>query len=127
MASQGAVLTHGDRILSTGYSRELPGNTHAEECCFIKLSNDSIPWKECTLYTTMEPCSKRLSGKPACAGLVLERRVGRVVVGVAEPPHFVVCEGIDMLRAGDVAVDRITSAELIDRCRSLNEHITTPL
>lgn len=34
----GAVLTdrHG-HILATGFSRELPGNTHAEECCLMKL------------------------------------------------------------------------------------------
>src|SRR4051812_5836159 len=26
----------GYRIISTGYSRELPGNTHAEECALMK-------------------------------------------------------------------------------------------
>ncbi|KAG0044136.1 hypothetical protein BGZ83_010631 [Gryganskiella cystojenkinii] len=25
------------QVLATGYSRELPGNTHAEECCLLKL------------------------------------------------------------------------------------------
>lgn len=34
----GAVLTDGaGRLLTTGFSRELPGNTHAEECCLLKL------------------------------------------------------------------------------------------
>ena len=43
----GAVLVDADKneILSTGYSMELPGNTpvdpgntHAEQCCFIKVA-----------------------------------------------------------------------------------------
>nr|CAI6776205.1 BFH_HP1_G0048730.mRNA.1.CDS.1 [Saccharomyces cerevisiae] len=34
--SVGAVLVHGTQVLATGYPRELPGNTHAEQCALIK-------------------------------------------------------------------------------------------
>ncbi|KFZ12240.1 hypothetical protein V502_07189 [Pseudogymnoascus sp. VKM F-4520 (FW-2644)] len=45
----GAVLVDADSntILSTGYTGELPGNTHAEQCCFIKIAQQhSIPEEE---------------------------------------------------------------------------------
>jgi pyrimidine deaminase RibD-like protein len=49
----GAVLVDSNGVvLSTGYSRELPGNTHAEECCLLKLSNLESA-RNCTIYSTM--------------------------------------------------------------------------
>ncbi len=59
-------------ILATGFSRELPGNTHAEQCALDKLAKDfesksqpktakNVPTLDLDLYTTMEPCSERLS------------------------------------------------------------------
>ncbi|CAG8617770.1 8185_t:CDS:2 [Paraglomus occultum] len=59
----GAVFVNPQtyETLATGYSRKLPGNTHAEECCLIKLSSldpSSVsPFSSLTIYTTMEPCS----------------------------------------------------------------------
>lgn len=104
----GAVLVDvvSDKILSTGYTLELPGNTHAEQCCFMKLaaehglaeeelptlSEDVLP-RRLALYTTMEPCSFRMSGNLPCVERVL-RLAGssrEVVVysGVMEPDTFV--------------------------------------
>lgn len=63
----GAILIDNPLNLNpktiSGYSREIPGNTHAEQCCLIKLNKDEILINEfTTLYTTMEPCNERLSG-----------------------------------------------------------------
>ena len=85
----GAVLVDADKnkILSTGYSMELPantpadlGNTHAEQYCFIKVAQkhslledqigEVLP-KNTVLYTTMEPCNKRLSGNRTCVERIL--------------------------------------------------------
>ncbi|KAI9808083.1 MAG: hypothetical protein M1826_004360 [Phylliscum demangeonii] len=86
-------------ILATGYTHELPGNTHAEECCLLKyaaLAAEHTPGPHrVALYTTMEPCVRRLSGKMACVQRIERWRkatsgVGvRVVVGVREPDTFV--------------------------------------
>lgn len=88
----GAVLVSpSGAILSTGYTRELPGNTHAEQCAFDKLSPE-LPPLGSILYTTMEPCSFRLSGNKPCVDRILELGEGRiktVVVGVKEPGDFV--------------------------------------
>jgi pyrimidine deaminase RibD-like protein len=100
------VATHTNTILSTGYTLELAGNTHAEQCCLAKLAaahavppervGDVLPPRgETVLYTTMEPCAVRLSGNESCVERILRTRVdggrgiGTVVCGVREPEMFV--------------------------------------
>jgi pyrimidine deaminase RibD-like protein len=79
--------------MATGFSRELPGNTHAEECALMKLKMDEQSAFGCDMYTTMEPCSKRLSGKEPCVKHIINAKVGRVFIGTREPDHFVKCKG----------------------------------
>ena len=63
-------------ILSTGFSRELAGNTHAEECALAKLKpkveTKDRELKALDMYATMEPCSERLSGNKPCTDRILE-------------------------------------------------------
>jgi pyrimidine deaminase RibD-like protein len=98
----GAVLvdTSTNEVLATGYTLELPGNTHAEQCCLMKLAEqhgvpeerlrDVLP-SQLALYTTVEPCSKRLSGNLPCVERVLRLAgcIRTVYVGVMEPETFV--------------------------------------
>lgn len=98
----GAVLVDAstNTILADGYTLELEGNTHAEQCCLIKLAEkhnvpeeqlkDVLP-RNLALYTTMEPCSKRLSGNLPCAERILRLAgpIDVVYVGVMEPKKFV--------------------------------------
>lgn len=83
-----------------GYTLECPGNTHAEESCLLKLATRySTPEEGLAgviksphaLYTTMEPCAKRLSGKLPCVERVLRQKswITHVYVGVEEPDVFV--------------------------------------
>lgn len=98
----GAVLIDQatNTILADGYTLELEGNTHAEQCCLLKLAQqhgvpeeqlkDVLP-RSLALYTTVEPCSERLSGNLPCAERIL-RLAGTievVYVGVMEPKNFV--------------------------------------
>ncbi|WEW57244.1 hypothetical protein PRK78_002709 [Emydomyces testavorans] len=101
-----------DKVLSTGYTLELPGNTHAEQCCLSKyasqhrISEEDIgtalqkergddPNTKIVMYVTMEPCGKRLSGNKPCAVRILETRkdgragIDRIYFGVKEPGTFV--------------------------------------
>lgn len=86
----GAVLVGPDgSVLTTGYTNELPGNTHAEQCFLQKLL-PSTPPEGSVIYTTMEPCTKRLSGNKPCADRILENpSIRTVYVGVKEPAIFV--------------------------------------
>lgn len=98
----GAVLLDArtNTIIATGYTLECEGNTHAEQSCLIKLSEqyqvpedrlgDALP-QNTVLYTTVEPCSKRLSGNLPCVERILRLRnaIKTVYVGVLEPEKFV--------------------------------------
>lgn len=90
----GALLVNGTEILSSGYSRELPGNTHAEQCALDKYSaqHENAPLPQGTvIYTTMEPCSLRLSGNLPCVDRIIDinSAIKTVFVGVMEPDIFV--------------------------------------
>ncbi|RUP45924.1 cytidine deaminase-like protein [Jimgerdemannia flammicorona] len=118
----GAVLTSKDgAVLSTGFSRELPGNTHAEECALTKVSGDPTAARGGTMYTTMEPCSLRLSGNRPCVERILEAGIARVVMGVREPPNFVQCNGVDLLREKGVKVCVVPGVE--EDCLKPNRHV----
>ncbi|TIB85417.1 cytidine deaminase-like protein [Wallemia mellicola] len=88
--SVGSVLTHQNEILSTGYSRELEGNTHAEANAIAKVQDKSI-LSQVELYTTLEPCT--------------------VFIGVEEPPDFVNCQGVSKLKEAGVDVIFLSSEE----------------
>lgn len=83
----GAVLVHNGTILATGRTRELPGNTHAEQCALEKYASPLPPGTE--LYTSMEPCTFRLSGNLPCADRVISSNITTCFVGVLEPDTFV--------------------------------------
>ncbi|KAG2226357.1 hypothetical protein INT45_000525 [Circinella minor] len=116
----GAVLVQNDKQLTTGFSRELPGNTHAEECALLKLQ-DIQEAKGGTMYTTMEPCSTRLSGNRPCTDRLVEAQIGRVVMGVREPPDLVQCTGLQQLKDHGIAVFVVPDVE--DACLAPNRHI----
>jgi tRNA pseudouridine synthase 8/2,5-diamino-6-(5-phospho-D-ribitylamino)-pyrimidin-4(3H)-one deaminase len=86
----GAVLVLDGAVLATGHLRELPGNTHAEQCALQKYTEAHGEVPEGTeLYTTMEPCTLRLSGNEPCADRILQTRIRTCFVGVVEPDDFV--------------------------------------
>jgi pyrimidine deaminase RibD-like protein len=120
----GAILvdTSTSEILATGYTLELPGNTHAEQCCFMKLAeqhgiseerlSEVLP-STMALYTTMEPCSERLSGNLPCVQRVLRlaASIQTVYVGVTEPDKFVTNTGRKTLDEAGITVVHVDGLE----------------
>ncbi|KAF8425919.1 deaminase-like protein [Tirmania nivea] len=125
----GAIIVKDstNTVIVTSYSRELPGNTHAEQNCLTKLLFETTAAEADTtysLYTTMEPCSERLSGNIPCTDSIItynnsserkERRLGRVetvYVGVKEPGDFIITNaGQDKLLANGVGYIHISGLE----------------
>lgn len=113
-------------VLATGYSRELPGNTHAEANALSKvkeiseeeikrlvgasLSSEEL-LRNADVYTTMEPCSVRTSGLAPCADALIAAKVHRCFIGVNEPPDFVNCEGAQKLKGAGIEVAWIKDLE----------------
>lgn len=110
-------------IISTGHSRELLGNTHAEANALSKahtLSFDQLRalfptldsseldidtiLSQSDVYTTLEPCSIRTSGLAPCAAALIGAKVRRCFIGAAEPLDFVECEGARKLKEAGVEV-----------------------
>lgn len=118
----GCVVTRDDQVISTGYSRELPGNTHAEQVALMKINYDAYGT---TLYTTMEPCSERISGNVTCVETCIRSCVGRVVVGVLEPKNFVECKGIQQLATAGIRVNVLEGFE--KKCLEPNFHIVASI
>ena len=98
----GAVLVDSlaNAVLATGYTLECEGNSHAEQSSFIKLSQEhqiaeerlgEVLPESTVLYTTVEPCFKRLSGNLPCVQRILRLsgKIKKVYVGVKEPEKFV--------------------------------------
>lgn len=120
-----------DRILSTGYTMELAGNTHAEQCCFSNyasvhnIEEDKVgevlpvePGRKLVMYVTMEPCGKRLSGNAPCVQRITRTRDGgregihKVYFGVKEPNTFVgESEGCKMLSAAGIQWEHVPGLE----------------
>ena len=119
----GAILVdNSNETLATGYTLELPGNTHAEQCCFLKLAEkhgvseeelSGVLPSSLALYTTMEPCSERLSGNLPCVQRILRLagRIQTVYVGVSEPEKFVANTGRKTLEDVGIAIVHIAGLE----------------
>ena len=121
----GAVLVRNsdEQILAEGW-HEKYGEGHAEVNCFKHLeesiTNHQLPvtnLKDCTLFVSLEPCS-HYGKTPPCAKLIIEKGVGRVVVGMLDPNPLVAGKGVQMLR--DAGIEVVVGV-LETECRELNK------
>ncbi|KAF9053756.1 cytidine deaminase-like protein [Hymenopellis radicata] len=125
----GCVLVLSDTVLATGFSRELPGNTHAEANALAKLrsltetqlasilSSSSTPsidyvMTHLDVYTTLEPCSVRTSGLAPCADALIAAKIKRCYIGVGEPDDFVTCQGARKLIDAGIEVIWVKGLEV---------------
>ena len=119
----GAVLVDSDgNILAEGW-HERYGGPHAEVNCFKHFEttrsrdHEITDLNDCTLFVSLEPCS-HYGKTPPCAKLIIEKGVGRVVVGMLDPNPLVAGKGVQMLR--DAGIEVVVGV-LEDQCRELNK------
>ena len=110
----------GEGILAEGWHERF-GEGHAEVNCFKSLP-PTPPYKEgslkdCTLFVSLEPCS-HYGKTPPCAKLIIEKGVGRVVVGMLDPNPMVAGRGVKMLREAGIEV---VVGVMEKECRELNK------
>ena len=116
----GAVLVDADgTILAEGW-HEKYGEGHAEVNCFRHLETSKyrdLEMSKCTLFVSLEPCS-HYGKTPPCAKLIIEKGVGRVVVGMLDPNPLVAGKGVQMLREAGIEV---IVGVMEKECRELNK------
>ncbi len=115
------VLNAEGKLVASGFSRERDGGVHAEETALAKVDEDRLLVEGGTLYSTLEPCHPRLSGKTSCTQHIINHKIRRVVYAAKEPKFFVVCKGAETLTERGIEV--IHLQELEELVQEINVHI----
>ncbi|MCF1597519.1 dihydrofolate reductase family protein [Streptomyces muensis] len=122
--SVGAVVVAADGTeLARGHSRE-GGDpvVHAEEAALAKIAPGDPRVTSATVYTSLEPCTRRASRPVPCARLILDAGVRRVVTAWREPDTFVAGADGSGLLAGE-GVDVVVLPEYEGRAKAPNSHL----
>ena len=106
----GAVLARDGRVVGRGFTQPT-GRPHAEA---MALEQAGPAARGATLYVTLEPCCHAGRG-PACADLLIEAGVARVVVAATDPDTRVNGGGIARLEEAGIQVELGLLREEADR------------
>ena len=122
--SVGAVIVDANgNEFSSGFSRE-GGDpaVHAEESALGKLSPGDPRLARATIYSTLEPCSQRISRPRTCTELIIAAGLRRAGVAWREPALFVAdCPGFELLSQAGLSVTELP--ELAAEAAAPNRHL----
>jgi 5-amino-6-(5-phosphoribosylamino)uracil reductase len=122
--SVGAIVVAADGTeLARGHSREGDDPVvHAEEAALAKIDPADPRLPTATVYSSLEPCTRRASRPRPCAGLILDAGVRRVVTAWREPDTFVAdADGVGALTAR--GVDVVVLPEYAETAQAPNRHL----
>lgn len=110
----GSVIVHDGRIIGRGHNRRVQNGSpvlHGEMDAFENAGRQSAQtYRECTLYTTLSPCSM-------CSGAILLYGIPRVIIG--ENRTFLGEE--DLLRSRGVDLTVLDDARCVQLMREFIE------
>lgn len=94
----GTIIVKDGIVLGRGWTRP-GGRPHAEA---VALGQAGEVARGATLYVTLEPCAHRSARGPACADLIAEAGVARVVAGIEDPDPRTAGAGLARLREAGI-------------------------
>lgn len=115
----GCVIVYEDKIIGEGYHRKY-GQAHAEVNAINSVENKSLLSKS-TIYVSLEPCA-HIGKTPACANLIVENNIPRIIIGSIDPYFQVAGKGIEILKT---AQKEIITGVLEKQCIDLNKRFYT--
>lgn len=98
----GVVIVRGSEILGESYRGATGEGDHAEYGLIKSLKADGVDLRGATVFTTLEPCSRRNHPKVPCAQHIIEAGIGEVVVGIYDPNPSIFREGWGKLREAGI-------------------------
>ncbi len=113
----GTILVKDSIVVGRGWTRP-GGRPHAEA---IALAEAGTAAHGATAYVTLEPCAHRSDRGPACADLLVEAGVARVVIGCEDPDPRTSGSGLSRLRDAGIETEL---AELAAVRESLAGYLT---
>jgi diaminohydroxyphosphoribosylaminopyrimidine deaminase/5-amino-6-(5-phosphoribosylamino)uracil reductase len=118
----GCVLVAEGHIIGEGWHRHY-GGPHAEVQAVRDAETRGFAtlFHSATAYVTLEPCS-HYGKTPPCAQLLIDNKIGRVVVANDDPNPLVAGNGLAMLRKAGIAVE---SGLLAETGQELNRRFFT--
>ena len=117
----GCVIETRTGAIFEGYTHETGAHNHAEEEAVAKAVTAGADLSAATIYTSMEPCSKRASKPVSCSEIIINCKMAKVVYAYAEPDHFVKCDATRRLVAAGIEV--CTIPEFAREVADINSHI----
>ncbi len=102
----GCVLVRQGRVVGRGWTQK-GGRPHAEAMALAQAGEAA---RGATAYVTLEPCAHVSPRGPACATLLAEAGVARVLSAIGDPDPRTDGAGLERLRASGIAADTGTCA-----------------
>ncbi len=96
----GCVIVKDGRVIGEGWHRYV-GGPHAEVEAIRNATEDVAG---ATLVVNLEPCA-HYGKTPPCTDLIIEKKIGRVVIGMLDPNPVVNGKGVQRLREAGIAVN----------------------
>jgi len=99
----GAILVRDGVVVGRGWTRA-GGRPHAEAEALAQAGDDA---RGATAYVTLEPCAHRSERGPACADLLAEAGLARVVVGIGDPDSRTAGAGLRRLQEAGIETNLV--------------------